>query len=1119
MKRLNRILCCLAVLVFGLCVFTIGARAEAKKTVRFGMYNKDNYHIIDDHSRHSGYDNEYLLEIAKYTGWEYESLEGTWQECIHRLERGEIDLLGGVGKNDEWTDILYYAEEPSAYASNCLLIKEDSDAYTYEDFRAFDGIRVGILMDSTVGNDLASYAEDNGFSYSLHPYETEKDLNEAMERGEIDCLGLSDFRNLSMYKIIARIGDEPLYYVVSAKRPDLKEELDMAITEIHKQNRFYEAQLYDKYFNSAHTIAFSREEMEYIEKNPVIQAAIFPDIPQVSQFDSQTGVEEGIIFHIFDEISEKTGMSFSYTEVPEDQLPWDFLYENPNVILAPLFQNNLIHYSERMRFSDAIIPGNMISVTNKKTVSEVVHMSSGFRLAIPKGMFGASEELKELFPTCNLVLCESHEDGLNMVWKGKADMTIVNELLGSYLLQSPYYRELDTGYLNQVMENVTIGMGSSSDVILMSIINKVIQSMSQSDIQQMVTEYAASHPYQKSLREEIYENWKSLCAVLLAALTVIIIWGVYVRQRKIWQEEKLQLKVAEEKLKTEEKYKKELFQRANFDDLTGLYSQRYFYERADALEEEHPEKTYAYFIINICNFKLINEIYGMERGNLLLIEGAKKLRELVGEQGLTGRLYADQFVCCYPMNGDIGKKLPAYQTLFYFHCDGMEIRVQTKVGLYFNKGRQVNAAQAITYARVALQNHEEKKKNQIYMYQKEYMDRMLRNQMLTNEMEDALKQGQFQVYLQPQYNIKTKQVAGAEALVRWVHPKRGMIGPNEFIPVFEMNGFITQLDLFMLDSVCRLLAEWKREGKLLPVSVNLSRVDLRESDICRMILNMVRKYGVSPKYLHLEITESAYVKDDGERYEIIEALRKEGFIIEMDDFGSGYSSLNMLKELPVDVIKLDMKFCSEEKNMERGGSIIESIVNLAHKLGILVIAEGVETEREANFLLSIHCLIAQGYLYGRPLPVSQFQTLLDSGPIGTKMRKLPEEYDNLEENLYWEVEGFNRILCQSGKILFDYDPKTDLAHIIWGREEGQLKTIDVKGFLKNLSSNPVIAPDSRNIVYQALTEKEPNPVSIRIQAAENFQDRFWYEATVYHYCSEGALNRVILIMEREKTEG
>lgn len=222
-------------------------------------------------------------------------------------------------------------------------------------------------------------------------------------------------------------------------------------------------------------------------------------------------------------------------------------------------------------------------------------------------------------------------------------------------------------------------------------------------------------------------------------------------------------------------------------------------------------------------------------------------------------------------------------------------------------------------------------------------------------MEEALYSGQFEVLFQPQYDSTDNSLVGAEALIRWNHPTDGMISPSEFIPVFEKNGFIYQLDSFVCKEVCRFMAKWKENGKAIPISINLSRVDLQNPKLIHMLVSSLQEYGISREWLHLEITESAYVDAAGGVNKIIDELRSLGFIIEMDDFGHGYSSLNMLKDVAVDVLKLDMGFLDQETNMDKGGNVIEVLVRLVHSMGILVIAEGVENEREVNFLQSINC--------------------------------------------------------------------------------------------------------------------------------------------------------------------
>jgi PAS domain S-box-containing protein len=267
-------------------------------------------------------------------------------------------------------------------------------------------------------------------------------------------------------------------------------------------------------------------------------------------------------------------------------------------------------------------------------------------------------------------------------------------------------------------------------------------------------------------------------------------------------------------------------------------------------------------------------------------------------------------------------------------------------------------------------------------YDDSIRQRMRREQELTNVMNEALEQGQFQVYLQPKYDLQSEHIAGAEALVRWNHPALGFISPGDFIPLFERNGFITELDRYVWDKTCGLIAEWMRKyGKYVPVSVNVSRRDIYQADLPQEFMALVQKYGLRPDQLHLEITETAYTENADQLIQVVGALKRLGFVIEMDDFGSGYSSLNMLAELPIDVLKLDMRFIQKQTSMDSSRSILSFIISLARWMNLLVIAEGVETQQQIDLLRNMDCNYVQGYYYARPMPADAFAERLRQEPV------------------------------------------------------------------------------------------------------------------------------------------
>ena len=249
--------------------------------------------------------------------------------------------------------------------------------------------------------------------------------------------------------------------------------------------------------------------------------------------------------------------------------------------------------------------------------------------------------------------------------------------------------------------------------------------------------------------------------------------------------------------------------------------------------------------------------------------------------------------------------------------------------------------------------------------------------LTSDEIMDAIKKKQFMMYLQPQIDCFTGAVVGAEALARWRNNDGEMISPDMFISVLEENGLITHLDYFIWEQACRKLKQWQMEGKGdRSISINISSKDFYMTDLYESITGLVRKYGVDPKMLKLEITETAIVLDVEEQMALVRKFQNFGFRVEMDDFGSGYSSLNSLKNISVDILKLDMKFMGECENVERSNHIVKSMIDLAHSLDMPVIAEGVETKEQLDFLKSIGCHVIQGYYYSRPLPIEEFEEFM-----------------------------------------------------------------------------------------------------------------------------------------------
>lgn len=412
-----------------------------------------------------------------------------------------------------------------------------------------------------------------------------------------------------------------------------------------------------------------------------------------------------------------------------------------------------------------------------------------------------------------------------------------------------------------------------------------------------------------------------------------------------------------------------------YDQLTGLYSREFFYQRVMRILEQDPDKEYDIICSDIENFKLVNERSGEGMGDELLRYVADLIRKHLGSNDICARIRGDVFAFLVEhKENNFGEVIQQQIENGYPDCPVPNLII--KYGIYENVNRHLPVSVMCDRALLALRRI----KNQYGKYVARYDDSLrlaiLREQQILDSMEPALLEHQFEVYFQPKHEIFTGDVTGAEALVRWNHPQFGFMSPGEFIPLFERNGFISKLDSYVWNETCSTLRRWEDKGlPVVPISVNLSRANFDIPDLAERVCRIADCHNVDHNLLHLEITESAYTDNPQQIIDIIHQLREMGFKIEMDDFGSGYSSLNMLSELPIDVLKMDMHFI-QQKATDQNRSILNFIVSLSKWLNLVTIAEGVETHEQMEYLKSIGCCYVQGYYYAKPMPAADFEEYL-----------------------------------------------------------------------------------------------------------------------------------------------
>jgi len=400
----------------------------------------------------------------------------------------------------------------------------------------------------------------------------------------------------------------------------------------------------------------------------------------------------------------------------------------------------------------------------------------------------------------------------------------------------------------------------------------------------------------------------------------------------------------------------------------------------------------------------------------------------------------------------------------------LEFDLAVVYGIYLVEDLSYNVSEMYEYANQASKSCKEEFNLQNYaFYDSKMSDDIIKEQRIVNNMRSALAGEEFAIYLQPKYELQSNALAGAEVLVRWIDPKRGMISPGDFIPIFERNGFIMKLDLYIWEKSCQLIRKWLDEGrKVLPISVNISRVSLYNPRLVEVLCGLVDKYNIPPELFQLELTESAYTTNQNSIQNMMTTLQEKGFIVLMDDFGSGYSSLNILKDIKVDVLKIDMRFLSDTEEEARSENILAAVVRMAKWLNLPVIAEGVERKEQVLFLKSIGCEYVQGYYFAKPMPVTEYEELafsekaLDYGVIDVQKK---EREDILNQNSQLELLFSN---MQQAVAVYEYgDGKLDLLRVndayfdLFGFE-------DVNDIQSSLDAT--LAEGNKEVLYAAFDE-------------------------------------------------
>lgn len=985
-KRWKRFVIAFLSLIFGgfVCaVFLFGTQARAQQPetptekIRVVLTNYDDTGYVDN-SQYGikGYYVEYLNQIAKYTGWEYDIRAiSDEEELLSIVNERDYDIMVGVDYTEERERKMF--DYPSENIGNRHLVVAASKTHpslVSNDISQLQGIKVGITdsdLNQALKEKFISFCFSNGIKcrenvegdfpqgVTLVTVPEEKRF-EMVETGEVDAVLCSDSRALeNNLFVVAEFGKTAIYTVVPKGNDSLLSALNAALESIDRIDSDFAKRLYDKYFaaNDVNVLAFTGEELEYLEADREFQVAMWDDCAPYGYLNDN-GDWSGIAIEIFDEITRMT---------------------NGKIIFRIVGFNSSQEAQEAMQLGEVDILGQTFAafVTSKNGESRSrSYYSDNFYMYrcknSNKGIEDAKIVVKQDFPISllrdigvgdiqSVIRVDSVVEALQAVNSGEADLTFALQNVADYYIN--YYQFTKIVEIGMQMNAVSFCCvyGEQMDSIAKNICNKCISHINNDTLNRRITEYILADHKEITIFDYIKSNWGffalwgiGLMAVVIALLIAMII-TISNKTKRIYRV---------------------LYQ----DEITGGSSYLKFEENAVKMLQE--ESSCYIFFADIQSFKYINDVYGYIIGNRVLCVVASFMKKLA-EGCPVARMYADHFVAirAYQEKEALEKQLRALLEKFDEECrrEFKDFNVLLKVGVYYRRvssGSEIR--QMVNLANYAADNIVNSSKSEYRFYSMEMHDKVLARQHIEKDMHRAMAEGEFIAYYQPKFDIVTNEIIGAEALVRWNHKERGLISPGSFIPIFESDRFIIEVDFCVFEQVCRLLAErMENNRKLYTISCNFSRLHFPQRDFLDRLMAIVDKYQVPTAFIEIEITETVATSDFDLLIGTVQKLKEKGFKISIDDFGSGYSCIQLLYKLPIDVLKMDRVFvCGQDVN-KKEEDINKSILHVCHTHDIKVICEGVETQQQKEFIESYGCRYVQGFLYSKPVCREEFLAMLD----------------------------------------------------------------------------------------------------------------------------------------------
>lgn len=912
--------------------------AAEQEIVRVGWFNQPCYMEVTAEGEYRGYIYEYLRHIAQYTGWEYQFVPGSLHQLEEMLEEGSIDLLGGLYFSEERSQRFDLPELESGRGNNTIFVRNDSPLEA-GDLAALDGITVAVRQ-SQNGQALLEFAAENGLTVEPLYFATSAEVRWAVMQGLADAGASGSYLPEEETRPLVSYAPQPFYFCLTKDSP-LLNQLNLAQSAIKLANPYYDRELEQKYLPQEDSIfRLTEEEQAFVSNSPPLVVTYNPDWVPLEMTDPRSEQFSGVVADVFQRISALSGLQFVYLEV-EDSGGVDARAD----IVASFEQDFDAADANGYHLTDPYLSLPMALV--KKAGA------SGNRTAVASYFYSLDRLAETDFEP---VFFNNARDCIEAVRQGQADQALVNSILASNILTASRYQALHMTTVQGVTFNTCAAVPLTADPALLSVLNKAMAFITDAEMNEIIIRNSINSQ-ETSLKSIV----RQMPSDVLLIFSLLLLAGL------------LALLML---LRSRSRYARRIRDLLYYDQLTGAFSLAGFDMEARSLLRSAKGQKYFLVDCDIYNFEKYNSLYGFAAGDRLLRSLAQMMRANCVPGEIFARVEADHFVALKKADSaeDIRWQLLRSNADFCRVDD--EQRVLISYGVYQVVDPELDLAQMRDCALAAKRTVKGNFEDYIAVYDQQLHQRQLEDMALVSRVQAAMAAGEIQAWFQPQYGMVSEEMVGAEALCRWATAE-GVIMPSRFIGLLEDSGLIGVLDLYMFETVCRFIAGCQAKGLEPPIiSVNISRVHVFDRNLVDKLIAVSRRHQVETSCIEVEFTESAFLENPDKIIVAIDRLQAAGFRVALDDFGSGYSSLNMLQDASFDVVKLDRGFLRKWDSVERSAQIIRHVIDLVAALGMSIVAEGVETREQLVFLRDNGCHVAQGFLFSPPLPPEEFEKLL-----------------------------------------------------------------------------------------------------------------------------------------------